>query len=250
MLKILIADDEELARQKIKMFLEGRDDILEIAEARNGYEALIKLNSIKPDLIFLDIEMPEMSGFEFLAKAGDLEAAVIFTTAYDKYAVRAFEVNAADYLLKPFTIERFNEALNRVAGRDKKENHLFTGELLKLLQETLAKKPKYLTRLTVKKGNRYIIMNTDEIILLEAEGNYLKIVTESARYLHRSTLSAFEESLDPDKFIRIHRSVIVKKDSVKEIEPKFNNEFVIILSNGMKTTSSRNYYSSVKELIS
>lgn len=249
MLKILIADDEELARQKIRMFLCARNDISEIAEAANGYEALKIVEKLSPDIIFLDIEMPEMSGFEFLADAGKTGASVIFTTAYDRYAVRAFEVNAADYLLKPFTLERFNEALQRVTDRRKNPESINPDEILRFLKENISKKSPFISRLTVRKGSRFIIIDVKDILMIEAEGNYLKIITAGASFLHRSTLTAFEESLDPEMFIRVHRSVIVKKDAVKELEPKFNNEFTLTLSNGLKTTSSRNYYSAIKTLL-
>jgi len=249
MLKILIADDEELARQKIRMFLGARNDISEIAEAANGYEALKIVEKLSPDIIFLDIEMPEMSGFEFLADAGKTGASVIFTTAYDRYAVRAFEVNAADYLLKPFTLERFNEALQRVTDRRKNPEIINPDEILRFLKENISKKSPFISRLTVRKGSRFIIIDVKDILMIEAEGNYLKIITAGASFLHRSTLTAFEESLDPEMFIRVHRSVIVKKDAVKELEPKFNNEFTLTLSNGLKTTSSRNYYSAIKTLL-
>lgn len=249
MIKILIADDEELARQKIRIFLGYRKDISEIAEASNGYEALNIAEKLRPDIIFLDIEMPEMSGFDFLANAGKTGASVIFTTAYDRYAVRAFEVNAADYLLKPFTLERFNEAIERVADRRKNQESIYPDLILRFLKESISKKSPFIARLTVRKGSRFIIIDVKDILMIEAEGNYLKIITPDSSFLHRSTLTAFEESLDPEIFIRVHRSVIVNKGAIKELEPKFNNEFTLTLTNGTKTASSRNYYHTIKNLL-
>lgn len=241
-IRALVVDDEPLAREMIREMLGADSDVEIVAECSNGREAVDAIKSLRPDLVFLDIQMPELGGFEVLA-AFEREATpyIIFVTAYDQYAVRAFEVHAFDYLLKPFDRERFDVAWHRVKEQIKvdqsgeRESHI-----LALLEE-LKSGPRHLERLVIKNGGRVFFLNVQDIYCIESEGNYVRVYDNQKGYLLRETISNLEEQLDPKQFRRIHRSAIVKIDRIKEMQPWFHGEYRIIMENGKELTLSRNY---------
>ena len=238
----LIVDDEPLAREMIREMLADDSDVEIAAECTNGREAVDAIKSLKPDLVFLDIQMPELGGFEVL-ESFERESTpyVIFVTAYDQYAVRAFEVHAFDYLLKPFDHERFDVAWHRVKAQiqadqsGERERHI-----LALLEE-LKSGPRHLERLVIKNGGRVFFLNVQDVYCIESEGNYVRVYDNQKGYLLRETISNLEEQLDPKQFRRIHRSAIVKIDRIKEMQPWFHGEYRIIMENGKELTLSRNY---------
>ncbi len=249
-IRALVIDDEPLARDMIREMLAGDSEVEIVAECANGKEAVEAIKSLSPDLIFLDIQMPELGGFEVLESLDEKRSPyVIFATAYDQYAVRAFEVHAFDYLLKPFDQERFDAAWQRAKAQIKVDR---TGErdrhILALLEELKAG-PRYLERLVVKTGGRVFFLDVDDIHCIEAEGNYVRVHDEAKHYLLRETISGLEEQLDPKRFLRIHRSAIVKIDKIKEMQPWFHGEYRIILENGKQLTLSRNYRANLQDAV-
>src|SRR5215813_4950981 len=243
-IRALVIDDEPLARDMIREMLAGDPDVEIVGECANGEEAVQAIRSVSPDLIFLDIQMPELGGFEVLeAISEEVAPYVIFATAYDQYAVRAFEVHAFDYLLKPFDRERFDAAWQRVKEQIKLDQ---TGErdrhILALLEE-LKSGPRHLERLVIKNGGRVFFLNVQDVYCIESEGNYVRVYDNQKGYLLRETISNLEEQLDPKQFRRIHRSAIVKIDRIKEMQPWFHGEYRIIMENGKQLTLSRNYRS-------
>ncbi len=257
-IKVLIIDDENLAREKIRTFLEKEEDIEILDECKNSAEALISIRNKKPDLIFLDIKMPGMNAFEMLDNLNQSELpAIIFTTAFDKFALKAFEVHALDYLLKPFDKERFSKTLDRSrkqlnskATEEKSKNIL---DALNDLKEQKASKMEnetdYLERITIKTNGRIYFIKITEIEWLEASGNYIKIFSSGSSHLIRDTLSAFEKKLDPKIFLRIQRSVIININFIKELKIWFHNEYNVYMKNGTKFTSGRTYKNSIEKIL-
>src|SRR6186997_1494863 len=214
-IRTLIVDDEPLARRNLRLLLEQDSQIEILEECRNGREAVKAINTLSPDLIFLDIQMPEMDGFDVLAHVGPEQIqAIIFVTAFDQYALKAFDVHALDYLLKPFDDERFARALERA----KSSKRLFA-----LLEERESERKgstqeeKYLTRLMIKASNRMVLLKVGDIDFIEADGNYAKLHVGRKAHLLREKMHDLEGRLDPGKFVRIHRSVIVNLDRIKEM---------------------------------
>lgn len=249
-IRALVIDDEPLARQMIREMLEGDSEVEIIGECANGREAVTALRELAPDLIFLDIQMPELGGFEVLESFKDNSMPyIIFATAYDQYAVRAFEVHALDYLLKPFDRERFETAWKRAKTliRDDRLNQR-EQHILALLEELKAG-PRYLQRLVVKTEGRVFFLDIDDIHCIEAEGNYVRVYNGQKTYLLRETISGLESQLDPKKFLRIHRSSIVRIDKIKELQPWFHGEYHVVLENGKQLTLSRNYRSNLQEAV-
>ena len=246
-IRTLIVDDEPLARRNLRLLLEGDPQIEIVGECGNGKEAVKKIQEIGPELLFLDIQMPEMDGFDVLEKVGaDQVQAIIFVTAFDQYALKAFEVHALDYLLKPFDDVRFQRALKQAKKRlERRELNKLTDKLLALLderghdQEQKARKQKYLTRLMVKLTNRVILLKVNEIDWIEADGNYAKLHVGTKCHLLREKMQDLETQLDPQKFVRIHRSIIVNLDRVKEMHPHFNGDFIVVLDGGAQLKLSR-----------
>jgi two-component system, LytTR family, response regulator len=248
-IKALVIDDEPLARAMIREMLEGDSTVEIVGECANGQEAIEAIRSLSPDLIFLDIQMPELGGFEVLESLDEGQAPfVIFATAYDQYAVRAFEVHALDYLLKPFDKARFDAAWQRARTRileareSKRDQHI-----LELLQELKAG-TRYVERLVIKTGGRVSFLSVDDVHYIEAEGNYVRVHNGVRNYLLRETISGLEAQLDPKKFLRIHRSTIVRIDKIKELQPWFHGEYHVILENGKQLTLSRNYRANLQEV--
>ena len=241
-IRALVVDDEPLAREMIREMLGADSDVEIVAECSNGREAVDAIKSLRPDLVFLDIQMPELGGFEVLASfEPELTPYVIFVTAYDQYAVRAFEVHAFDYLLKPFDNERFDTAWQRVKAQIKVDQSGERDQHILALLEELKSGPRHLERLVIKNGGRVFFLNVQDVYCIESEGNYVRVYDNQKGYLLRETISNLEEQLDPKQFRRIHRSAIVKIDRIKEMQPWFHGEYRIIMENGKELTLSRNY---------
>jgi two-component system LytT family response regulator len=251
LIRVLIVDDEPLAREMLREMLEADQDVEIVGERSNGSEAVEAIRVHLPDLLFLDVQMPEVGGFEVLEALGTGPMPhVIFVTAYDQYAVRAFEVHALDYLLKPFDRERFDISWQRAKAqivRDKDGGR--DQRILALLEELKAGSSRYLERLVIKSGGRIYFLETNEIDWIEAEGNYVSVHSGKKSHLLRETISSLESQLDPRKFLRIHRSSIVRIDRIKELQPWFHGEYHVILQNGTQLMLSRNYREKLQEAL-
>ena len=243
-IRVLVVDDEPLAREKIRGMAADDPDLRVVGECTNGAEAIEAVQTLKPDLLLLDVQMPEVGGFAVLdalrSNGGHLPP-VIFITAYDHYAVRAFEVHALDYLLKPFDRERFAAAMERAKKQLRRDPDNGIDARILALLEQIKEPQRYSERLVVKTGGRVFFLNTDEIDWIEAEGNYVSIHTGAKGYLLRETISSLETQLDPREFVRIHRSAIVRLDRIKELQPWSHGEYHVILHDGTQLTLSRSY---------
>lgn len=240
----LIVDDEPLAREYISRLLKEDGQIQIVGEAGNGRDAVHLIYERKPDLIFLDVQMPEIDGFAVLKTLKpNLLPAIIFTTAYEQYAIRAFEFHALDYLLKPFDANRFTQAVCHAKERlNKPQNKTLTeheqiSEMLKNIDE----KPSYLERLLIKSNGRIVFLKTREIDLIKADDKYVRLFFGKSSYLVRQSLSQMKTQLDSEIFAQIHRSAIVNIERIKELQPMFNGEYNLVLENGTEVTLSRNY---------
>ena len=248
--RALIVDDEPLARERLRDMLKADSRVEIIGECAGGDEAIEAIQQLGPDLVFLDVEMPGKDGFAVLeALDADRLPVIIFVTAYDQYAVRAFEFHALDYLLKPFDQERFDKALARAIShiRNEKSENL-TARILKTLEEMKAR-PVHLERLVIKMNGHVFFVKTEEIDWLEAEGNYVRLHAGRESYLLRDTISALESQLDPRKFVRVHRSAIVNIDRITELQPWFHGEYRILLGEGVQLTLSRSYRERLHEVL-
>jgi len=235
-------DDEPLARERIRALLAEEPDIEVIGECANGREVVPAVQSQRLDLLFLDVQMPELDGFEVLGMIRNEKMPVIvFVTAYDQYALRAFEVHALDYLLKPFDRERFQKALQRARVQIQQAKDGDLNQRLLALLENLQPERKWLERLVIKSGGRVFFLKVDEIDWIEAAGNYVRLHAGRESHLLRETIKNLETQLNSKKFLRINRSTIVRIDRIKELQPWFNGEYAIILQDGARLTSSRGY---------
>lgn len=249
-LRAAVVDDEMLARQIIREMLAHDPEVEIVAECVNGSEAIDAIKNFKPDLLFLDIQMPEVAGFEVLESLIDTSLPkVIFVTAYDQYAIRAFDYHALDYLLKPFDRERFELAVARAKTQIQRERNGELDKRIRDLLNALKSESKHVERLVIKNGGRVYFLEVDEIHWIEAEGNYVRLHTTGKSHLLREGIGTLEEQLDPKKFLRVHRSSIVRIDSIKELQPWFHGEYHIILHNGTKLTLSRNYRDQLQQVL-
>ena len=249
-LKLLIVDDEPLARERIREMLRADPQIEIIGDCSNGDDAIEVVKTSRPDLLLLDIQMPGTDGFGVLEALDPSEIpCIIFITAYDQYAVKAFEVYALDYLLKPFDRERFSKAIERAKQHVFKErNKSLTDRVLAALNE-IKNKPEYLERLVIRTKGHIFFIKTEEIDWLEAEGNYVRLHSGKESYLLRDAISSLETQLDPKKFLRIHRSAIVNINRIQELQPWFHGEYRVILQDGVQLTLSRSYRDKLNELV-
>ena len=248
-IRALIIDDEPLARLRISDLLKKEERVDVVGEAGNGSDAVKLIEKEGPDLIFLDVQMPGKDGFGVLEALGPGRMPhVIFVTAYDQYALQAFDVHAMDYLLKPFDRKRFYESLHRALDHiAMKKDGRFTTKLKELLEDVQPSK-KCLDRLIIKAEGRIYFVKTEEIDWIEAAGNYVTLHVGKEEHLMRDTMSSMEEKLDPEKFMRIHRSNIVNLERIKEIQPWFNGEYLVILKDDTRLTLSRKYRERFKDL--
>jgi two-component system LytT family response regulator len=226
-------DDEPLACERIRTLLAEQPGIEIVGECHDGRSAVEKIRELAPDLVFLDVQMPEMNGFQALKQLERLPS-IIFVTAYDEFAVKAFEVHALDYLLKPFDRERFQKALARAQSGD-------LDTRLRRLLEQINQRKEYLERFVVKAGGRVLFLPIEEIDYIEAAGNYVRLHAGADNYLHRETISHLEETLDRARFARIHRSTIVNLNRVKELHPLFRGDFTVVLRDGRELTLAKSY---------
>lgn len=242
--RVIVVDDESLARLNICSLIENDDELELIKECENGYEAISAIDTLAPDLVFLDVQMPEVNGFQVLERI-DLEKvpALIFVTAYDQYAIKAFEVNALDYLLKPVEESRFKKAVKQAKDFLKQRDlSSLSQRLIGLLENNKTshrQPPAFLERIVIKSTGRIIFLSVNEIDWIEADDYYVNIHTAERKYLLRETMNNLENSLNPKQFQRIHRSLIVNIERIKEIQSDFNNKSVVILQNGKKLKMSR-----------
>ncbi len=241
-IRTLIVDDEPLGRERIRTLLADDPEIEVVGECSDGRQAVAAIERSNPDLVYLDVQMPEMDGFAVLDRiAGERMPAIIFVTAYDRYAVQAFEVHALDYLLKSFDRERFQAALQRAKDQLRhSRDGLWTERLTGLLQDLDARQ-KRLTRLIIRSAGRIFFVRVEEIDWLEAADNYVRIHVNRESHLIRDTLQSLEGRLDPSKFLRIHRSTVVNFDRIKELQPLFHGDYVVRLQDGTELTLTRNY---------
>jgi two-component system LytT family response regulator len=241
-IRAVIVDDEPLARRRIRSLLVEAEGVEVVAECANGREAIQALEAAPPDLLFLDIQMPEVDGFDVLQAIGVGQVpVVIFVTAYDQFALRAFEAHALDYLLKPFDDERFEAALQRARERIRQQQGGDLDRRLRALLEEVRGDHGYLRRLVVPSGHRSVFIRTEQIDWIEAERNYVRLHVGGRAYLLRENLSRIASALDPTTFCRIHRSTIVNVDRIQAVESLFGGEYLVVLHDGTRLTSGRSY---------
>ncbi|MCP4310275.1 MAG: response regulator [Bacteroidetes bacterium] len=245
--RTLIIEDEKPARDLLKAFLEEFSQVELLGEYDNGFDGLKAVNELKPDVIFLDVQMPKLTGFEML-EVLEHNPEVIFTTAYDQYAIQAFEQNAVDYLLKPFSRERFGEAIEKlrsrmenVASQDSEKGSV---EKIKI---HLADGDEKLHRVVIKKSGKIHVISTNDINYLEAQDDYVMIYTDEGKYLKQQTMKYFEKHLDQQQFVRVHRSYIANITSIERIEPYEKSNYILILKDGNKVPVSRSGMQVLKE---
>jgi two-component system LytT family response regulator len=256
--RAVIVDDEALARQVLREFLSSHPEIELIAECANGFEAVKAETELKPDLLFLDIQMPKLDGFEVLELI-DRDMAIVFVTAFDSYAIKAFEVHAVDYLLKPYGADRFEAALERAKRRlgDKPAGttEASTGASAALVPlpadlAAAARPPaQYVQRVPVRDGTRVFIIPVDKLDYAEAQDDYVSLCAEGKKHLKQQTISSLESALDPSRFMRIHRSFIVNLERVARVEPYAKDSHVAVLSNGTQLPVSRAGYARLRAFL-
>ena len=255
--RAVIVDDEELARQVLREFLTAHPEIEIAAECANGFEAVKSITELKPDLVFLDVQMPKLDGFEVLELIGT-NAAVVFVTAHDNYAIRAFEVHAVDYLLKPFGCDRFEAALTRAKERLSSASSAAispTGQPARPVPSpsdlaAAARPPaQHLDRIPVRDGTKVFIIPIAKLDYAEAQDDYIALCSENKKHLKQQTISSLESALDPSRFLRIHRSYIVNLERVARIEPYGKDSHVAVLHNGTQLPVSRAGYARLREFL-
>ncbi|MFD2368181.1 LytR/AlgR family response regulator transcription factor [Pseudoduganella sp. GCM10020061] len=249
-IRTLIVDDEALARRGIRQYLDAETDIEVVGECGDGLAAIDAIAALQPDLVFLDISMPEADGFDVVAAVGaDNMPATVFVTAYDQYAVRAFEVHALDYLLKPVEPERMRTALARARAQLPARPDDLAARVAAVLGE-LGSGParRHVRRLPIKKAGRVILVDVDDVMRFEATGNYIEVHTRERMHLLRETLTGLEARLDPNGFVRISRSCIVNARHIRELQPHFSGDFVVVLADDSEVQGSRRYRDGIDAL--
>jgi two-component system LytT family response regulator len=241
-IRTLVVDDEPLARERVMSLLQQETDVEIVGECSDGTQAVSAIQEQSPDLVFLDVQMPGCDGFEVIRNIGaDRMPTVVFVTAYDEYALQAFEVHALDYLLKPFGKDRFQQTLRHAREALERRRAGDLGRrLLALVHDVKPDAPR-VERLVVKSGGRVFFLRTDEIDWIEAAGNYVRLHLGTESHLFRETMNRMESRLDTRRFARIHRSRIVNTERIKELQPWFNGDYVVILRDGQRLTLSRGY---------
>lgn len=256
-LRAIVVDDEPAARRGVRLLLEQEPDVLVVAEAGDGDDAVEVIRREKPDLVFLDVQMPGCDGFEVLRRlAPEPAPAVVFITAYDEHALRAFEVNAVDYLLKPYEDDRFHAAVARARDEILRQRaDLVNARLMQLLNflQSSASAPAVADRgddrILVKSSGEIFFLKADEIDWIEAEGDYMKFHVAGRTHLMRETMARLEARLNPKRFVRIHRSTIVNIDRLRKLSPSFAGEYVVVLHDGTKLRLSRGYHERIATLL-
>ena len=248
-LTVLIVDDEPLAREGLRALLSKDSDVISIREARDGREAVESVQRDRPDLVLLDVQMPEMDGFAVVEAIGaESMPCVVFVTAHDQYAIQAFEMNALDYLLKPVMEERLVRAMTRAKDRIRLHSEDSNRQIIGLL-ESIAVPRKYLKRFAVRSAGKILFLDTEEVDWFRAAENYVEVHSGPANHLLHVTMNALEESLNPEMFVRIHRSVIVNVTRIRHLEPNAHGEYVVTLRDGTRVQSGRTYADRLKSLV-
>jgi len=245
-MKAIIIEDEEPARELLQNFLKPYTDIEVIGEYIDGFEGAKAINQLKPDLVFLDIQLPRITGIEVLELL-DHCPMIIFTTAYDEYAIKAFEKNAIDYLMKPFSRERFSQAIDKAVNR--KKIMISNEDNIHQLSENLTTDT-FLSRIVIKSPKAMNIIPVDEILYFEAQDDYVMIHTQASRFMKKQTMKYFEDRLNPDQFARIHRSYIANVAFINKLEPYSKDTFIAVFKNGAKLNVSNTGYKTLKERLS
>lgn len=248
MKKAIIIDDEPLARSIVAEYLQAYPQVQVVQECNNGFEGVKATQEHHPDLIFLDIQMPKINGFEMLELLEN-PPAVIFTTAFDEYAVRAFETHAIDYLLKPFTKERFDRALQKWLGQQSSPAPATPAANTEALLETAAQSPEQQDRVVVKAGHKIHIIPVADIQYLEAANDYVNLHTATGAFLKKRTMGYFEQALDEQQFVRVHRSYIVQVQQITRIDPYQKDTFLAVLRSGAQVPVSRTGYNKLKTVL-
>jgi two-component system, LytTR family, response regulator len=256
-IRALIVDDEPLARRGIRQNLRLAPEVEVVGECKNGREAVAALEREKPDLVFLDVQMPVLDGFGVIEALGaeNLPPAVVFVTAFDEHAIKAFEVNALDYLLKPIDPERFNKTLERAREQIRNAKNRRLEEKIGTLLDSLdafrqnSRSPAYHERFVIKEAGRVALVGANEIVWISSEGNYVKLHLKDKSHLLRETMNAIEQRLNPQEFLRLRRSAIVRISEIKEMLPLFNGEFDVVLKNGRRLSTSRHYRKNLDALL-
>jgi two-component system LytT family response regulator len=247
-LRVLIVDDEPLAREGLRLMLAGDSQVM---EARNGREAVARIRDEKPDLVLLDVQMPRMDGFAVVEAVGaEKMPAVIFVTAHDQYAIRAFEISAVDYLLKPVTEERFRLAFERAVSRLRAASPEDPPRQLLSVLDAIANPRRYLSRLAIRSGDRTIFLPIDEVDWIEADQNYVRVHAGPAAHLLHVPMNTIETSLDPGRFVRIHRSYIVNLHRIRQLWTLAHGQYILELVSGERLQSGRTYGEKIRTLLS
>ncbi len=242
-MKAIIIDDEALARDLVRSFLDCYNDIEILGEYSDGFQGLKAINELQPDLVFLDVQMPKLTGFEMLELL-DKPCNIVFTTAYNEYAIKAFEHNAVDYLLKPFSKERFQDAINKV--KERVSSSVTGEEEIEKIKSHNDSSDGLLTRVVVKSRNKIDVLAVDQIKYFEAQDDYVMIYTKEGRFLKQKTMKYFETHLNSDEFCRIHRSYLVKIDQISQLQPYEKDHWLVILKSGESLKVSRNGFKLLK----
>jgi two-component system LytT family response regulator len=241
-IRTLVVDDEPMARERILGLLAQENDVEVIGQCADGMQAVSAIQTLSPELVFLDVQMPAVDGFGVIRQVGaDKMPMVVFVTAYDEYALQAFEVHALDYLLKPFGRDRLQQCLDHARHQRDRHRAGELGKSLLALVQDFKPEQKKQDRLVVKSGGRVFFVRTDEIEWIEAAGNYVRLHLATQTHVFRETMNDMEKRLDPERFFRIHRSRIVNGDRIKELQPWTSGEYLLVLHNGAHLRLSRNY---------
>jgi len=243
-IRTIIIDDESLARDLVKNYLSNIDQVEILGEYSDGFQGLKAINELNPDLIFLDVQMPKLTGFELLELL-DKPYNIVFTTAYNEYAIKAFEHNAVDYLLKPFSQDRFADAISKAISRI--QNQSDKANVIEKLKEHEEKNKEELIRIVVKSRNKIDIIPIDDIRYFEAQDDYVMIYTNDGHYLKQKTMKYFETHLNPKEFCRIHRSYLIRIEEISKLEPYEKDSWMLILKSGEKLKVSKNGYKLLKQ---
>jgi two-component system LytT family response regulator len=249
-IRTLIVDDEPLSRERLRSLLAEEPDVEIVGECGDGCQAVLAIEELRPDLVFLDVQVPNLDGFHILESVGaDRIPAVVFVTAYDQYALRAFDVRAVDYVLKPFGRERLQKALEYARAQITREKSSdLSGQIVALLEEMRPPQYRYLKRIMIKESGRLFFLRTPDIDWVEASGNYVRLHVGAESHLLRETMNGLEGRLDPERFLRIHRSTIVNIERIKELQPWFHGDYVVILRDDRQLTMSATYREKLDEL--
>lgn len=249
-IRALIVDDEPLAREGMRLHLGEYNDIEVIAECGDGASAVNAIRTLDPDIVFLDVQMSEMDGFGVLRELeGDDLPAIVFVTAYDQFALQAFEAAALDYLLKPLDPERLVSTLERVRTQLEGRNRREQSDRVMSMLSRFGAQPRHIERLVTRSDGKIRIIRIDDIDYIEAAGNYVKIHVAGKMHLVREGMNSLEAKLDPHRFLRIHRSVIVRIDRIRELESLYQGDYVVVLNDGTRLTTGRKYRDAIQEFI-